>query len=153
MIYAKDVGQGRYCLIIMFFAKRFFFWFAYCFALIERVPSSLSRGQFYPTKDVSDPVKSEILQCGSIRDVIRRNTIRYKKVLVNNTNFMIDFGFNGDNRYMTSRAKSKLDVLASKVQSKWGSEIKLRVEKAWTDVVDKDDMLSLHYEGKDGTSL
>ena len=122
--------------------------FVSCFALIEGAPSSLSRGQFYPSKGVSDPIRSEALQCGSIRDVIRRNTARYRKVLIRSDNSMIDFGSNGDNRYMTSRAKSKLDVLASKVQSRWGSVIKLKVEKAWTDVIDKDDMLSLHYEGK-----
>ena len=118
------------------------------FTLIKGAPSSLSRGQFYPTKGVSDPIRSEALQCGSIRDVIRRNTARYRKVLIRSDNSMIDFGSNGDNRYMTSRAKSKLDVLATRVQSTWGSAIKLRVEKAWTDVVDKNDMLSLHYEGR-----
>ena len=124
-------------------------WFAVSyFAFIKAAPSSLSRGQFYPTKGASNPIKSEVLQCGSIRDVIKRNTARYRKVLVRNDNHMIDFGLNGDNRYMTSRAKSKLDVLASRVRSKWGSSIKLKVDKAWTDVVDKNDMLSLHYEGK-----
>ena len=118
------------------------------FALIEATPSYLSLGQFYPTKGVSDPIRSEVLQCGSIRDVVKRNTARYRKVLVRNDNHVIDFGLNGDNRYMTSRAKSKLDVLASRVRSKWGSGIKLKVYKAWTDVVDKKDMLSMHYEGK-----
>lgn len=118
------------------------------FAFIHGIPSSLGKGQFYPTKGVSDPVRSEVLQCRSIRDVIRRNTARYRKVLIRNDNSMIDFGTNGDNRYMTSRAKSKLDVLASRVQSRWGRWMKLRVEKAWTDVVDRNDMLSLHYEGK-----
>ena len=118
------------------------------FVPIEGIPSYLSRNQFYPTKGVSDPIRSEVLQCGSIRDVIRRNTARYRKVLIRNDNYMIDFGQNGDNRYMTSRAKSKLDVLASRVQSRWGSDTKLKVEKAWTDTVDINDMLSLHYEGE-----
>ena len=133
----------------MISAAQICLWFAVSyFAFIKAAPSSLSRGRFYPTKGVSDPIRSEVLQCGSIRDVIRRNTARYRKVLVRNDNYMIDFGLNGDNRYMTSRAKSKLDVLASRVRSRWGSSIKLKVDKAWTDVVDKNDMLSLHYEGK-----
>ena len=109
-----------------------------------QLPSSLRRGQFYPTKGESDPINSEALQCRSIRDVIKRNTARYRKVLVRNDNSMIDFGSNDDNKYMTSRAKSKLDVLASRVQAKWG---RLKVDKAWTDVVGAN-KLSLHYEGK-----
>ena len=118
------------------------------FTFIEGIPSSLRRGQFHPTKGVSDPIRSEVLQCRSIRDVIRRNTARYRKVLIRNDNARINFGNNDDNRYMTSRAKSKLDVLASRVQSRWGTGIRLQVEKAWTDVVDRNDMLSLHYEGE-----
>ncbi len=113
-----------------------------------QAPTSFYIKQFYPTKNTVDAIKSEVLQCRSIRDVIKRNTVRYKKVLVRNDNPKIDFGSVGDNKYMTSRAKSKLDVLASRVQSQWGSGVRLRVIKAWTDVVDKKDMLSLHYEGK-----
>lgn len=123
-----------------------------CFAyitLVQGMPSELSLGQFYPTKGVTDAATSEVLQCRSIRDVIRRNTARYRNVLIRNDNPIINFGSNEDNRYMTSRAKSKLDVLATRIQSKWGSWMKLQVEKAWTDVIDKNDMLSLHYEGKD----
>ena len=110
--------------------------------------STFTRGQFEPTKGKSIASESEFEQCRGIRDVIKRNTARYRKVLVRNDNFKINFGNNEDNRFMTSRAKSKLDFLASRVQAKWGSYVKLQVDKAWTDVVDKNDMLSLHYEGK-----
>eukprot|EP00794_Sanderia_malayensis_P006323 gene6323-7047_t len=112
-----------------------------------QAPSTFSYGQFYPTKSTTDASQSEVLQCRSIRDVIKRGTARFLKVLVRNDNPQIDFAANEDNKYMTSRAKSKLDVLASRAQSNWGSGVKLRVIKAWTDVVDKNDMLSLHYEG------
>lgn len=112
--------------------------------------STFTRGQFEPTKGKTSADESEFEQCRGIRDVIKRNTARYRKVLVRNDNSEINFGNNEDNRYMTSRAKSKLDFLASRVQARW-SYVKLQVDKAWTDVVDKNNMLSLHYEGKQNT--
>ena len=114
----------------------------------SKAPDSFYRGQFYPTKNTNDAQSSEVKQCRSIRDVIKRNSARYRKVLVRNDNSNIDYGTSEDNKYMTSRAKSKLDVLASRVQNYWSGSVQLKVAKAWTDVVDKNDMLSLHYEGK-----
>ncbi len=116
--------------------------------VICQAPSTFYRTQFYPTKNTKHANISEVLQCRSIRDVIKRNTARYRKVLVRNDNPQIDFAYPEDNKYMTSRAKSKLDVLASRVLNEW-SGAKLRVIKAWTDIVDRDDMLSLHYEGEE----
>lgn len=89
--------------------------------------------------------KSEIEVCGNIRDVIKRNSARFLKILVRNTNSEIAFQ-NDDARRMTARAKSKLDVLASRVQARWRGN-KVKVLKAWTDVVVANS-ISLHYEGK-----
>lgn len=89
--------------------------------------------------------KSEIEVCGNIRDVIKRNSARFLKILVRNTNSDILFS-NDDARRMTARAKSKLDVLASRVQARWSGK-KVEVLKAWTDVVTPNS-ISLHYEGK-----
>ena len=104
----------------------------------------LSRvGQFYPTEGETNPVTSESKTSGPIRDVIKRNSPRYRKVLIRNTNNEVLF-HNEDARYMTSRSKSKLDVLATLVK---GTGNRIRVIKAWTDQVDSNERLSLHYEG------
>ena len=100
-------------------------------------------GQFYPTEGETNPVTSESKTSGPIRDVIKRNSPRYRKVLIRNTNNEVLF-HNEDARYMTSRSKSKLDVLATLVK---GTGNRIRVIKAWTDQVDSNERLSLHYEG------
>ena len=100
-------------------------------------------GQFYPAEGETNPVTSESKTSGPIRDVIKRNSPRYRKVLIRNTNNEVLF-HNEDARYMTSRSKSKLDVLATLVK---GTGNRIRVIKAWTDQVDSNERLSLHYEG------
>lgn len=62
-----------------------------------------------------------------------------------NTNSEIEFA-NDDCRRMTARAKSKLDVLGSRVQQQWGN-VKLKVLLAWTDQMIPQAPISLHYEG------
>lgn len=115
-----------------------------CITTAEYIPRYFSLNQFYPTKGERDPRLSETKSSGAIRDVIKRNSPRFRKVLVRNANQEIVF-HNEDARLMTSRAKSKLDILASLTQSRWN--IKIRVLKAWTDDVSAD-LLSLHYEGR-----
>lgn len=100
---------------------------------------SISQGQRYPNKD-------EIDTCGNIRDIIRRNSARFRKILVRNTNSEILFA-NDDCRRMTARAKSKLDVLGSRVRQQW-SNMRLKVSLAWTDQIIPQAPISLHYEGK-----
>lgn len=99
---------------------------------------SIGLGQRYPNAD-------EIDTCGNIRDVIRINSARYRKILVRNTNSEIAFA-NDDCRRMSARAKSKLDVLGSRVRQQW-SNIKLKVTLAWTDQIMPQAPISLHYEG------
>lgn len=100
---------------------------------------SIGQGQTYPNAN-------EIDTCGNIRDIIRRNSARFRKILVRNTNSEIVFA-NDDCRRMTARAKSKLDVLGSRVQRQW-SNVKLKVLLAWTDQVIPQAPISLHYEGQ-----
>ena len=102
-------------------------------------PTELSLNQRFPNKD-----ETEV--CGNIRDVIERDSGRFRRILVRNTNDQIDY-INDDARRMTSRTKSKLDVLASLVISEW-SDYKLHVAQAWTDQVLPSDSASLHYEGR-----
>ena len=100
---------------------------------------SIGQGQTYPNAN-------EIDTCGNIRDIIRRNSARFRKILVRNTNSEIVFA-NDDCRRMTARAKSKLDVLGSRVQRQW-SNVKLKVLLAWTDQIIPQAPISLHYEGQ-----
>ena len=67
------------------------------------------------------------------------------QVIVRNPNNEIEFATE-DCRLMSSRAKGKIDILSNLVQSS-GIGAKLRVIKAWTDQVDTNNLLSLHYEG------
>ena len=100
---------------------------------------SIGLGQTYPNA-------KEIDTCGNIRDIIKRNSARFRKILVRNTNSEIVFA-NDDCRRMTARAKSKLDVLGSRVTTQW-SNVKLKVLLAWTDQLIPQAPISLHYEGK-----
>ena len=101
-------------------------------------PTTFGRGERYPDKP-----ETEV--CGNIRDIISRDSGRYRKILVRNINSEVVFN-NEDCRRMTSRTKSKLDVLATKVRSKWNG-VKLRVILAWTDQTLEGLSKSLHYEG------
>ena len=101
-------------------------------------PTELLLGHRFPDKD-----ETEV--CGSIRDVIERDSGRFRRILIRNTNNHVEY-IDDDARRMTSRTKSKLDVLASLVRNLWDDE-KVRVTRAWTDQVDTSDPVSLHYEG------
>ena len=101
-------------------------------------PDRLNRGQQFPNED-------EYKVCGRIRDVIPRNSGRFRKILIRNSNSEAQYS-NEDSRRMTARAKSKLDILASRVRAYWSGRA-VTVIKAWTDQVNSQDRLSLHYEG------
>ena len=93
----------------------------------------------------SFPSGGENKVCGQIRDVIPRNSGRFRKILIGNTNNEAQYATD-DCRRMTARAKSKLDILASRVLTEWRGKA-VRVLQAWTDQVNTNDPLSLHYEG------
>ena len=116
------------------------------YTVSESVPRNFRKNDYYPRNGEGDYRKSEVKSSGAIRDIIRRNSPRYRKVLVRNANNEISYA-NEDCRYMTSRAKSKLDILGSLVRSTIGGQ-QLQVLKAWTDNVDPNDYSSLHYEGQ-----
>ena len=100
-----------------------------------------------PRKPYRFPDDDEYTICSRIRDVIPRDSGRFRKILIRNTNDQADYA-NDDWRRMTSRAKSKLDILASLVHTKWAGRVKVKVLLAWTDQIDPADRVSLHYEGK-----
>ena len=115
----------------------------YYLVLGDTLPRYFRQGDFYPTKGETDARRSEMRSSGAIRDVIKRNSPRFRKVLIRNTN--PDVVFESENsHYMTSRGKSKLDILSSLMKSRKGKNVK--VLKAWAPV-DRSDMMSLHHEG------
>ena len=69
----------------------------------ETVPSRFRKNDYYPRNGEGNYRKSEVKSSGAIRDIIRRNSPRYRKVLVRNANSDITYS-NEDCRYMTSRA-------------------------------------------------
>ncbi len=73
------------------------------------VPNELLLNDRFPDKD-----EAEV--CGTIRDVIQRDSGRFRRTLIRDTNDQIDY-IDEDARRMTSRAKSKLDVLTSLVSN------------------------------------
>ena len=101
-------------------------------------PNELSLNERFPDKD-----ETEV--CGRIRDVIERDSGRFRQTLIRNSNDQVDY-IDDDARLMTSRAKSRLDALASLVNNEWFND-KVRVIRAWTDQVVASDPGSLHYEG------
>ena len=108
------------------------------FELGSSGPRTLSLKQRHPNEN-------EAKVCGTIRDVIPRDSGRFRRILIRNTNNQIVYS-NDDARRMTARTKSKLDVLASLVVNEWEG-VRVRVTQAWTDQVTSD-KTSLHYEGK-----
>ena len=112
------------------------------FIAVEETTSGsqeLTLNQRFPDKEETDV-------CGTIRDVIQRDSGRFRRILIRNTNNQAEY-VDDDARRMTSRTKSKLDVLASLVNNKWKGLVKVRVIRAWTDEVEASDPTSLHYEG------
>ncbi|CAB4032073.1 protocadherin Fat 4-like [Paramuricea clavata] len=104
----------------------------------QNPPSSLGYRQSYPSG-------GENKVCGQIRDVIPRNSDRFRQSLIRNTNNEAQYATD-DCKRKTVRAKSKLDILASRVLTEWRGKA-VRVLQAWTDQVNTNDPLSLHYEG------
>ena len=117
------------------------FVFILCLAYLvnSQRPKQLSYRQKYPNE-------AETKVCGRIRDVIPRDSGRFRKILIRNTNDDAQYE-NDDCRRMTARCKSKLDILASRVLEQWSSHVRVKVQQAWTDSVDPNDRASLHYEG------
>ena len=102
-------------------------------------------GIFYPARS-NNVREAEIMTCGAITDRITRNSARFNKELVTNTNRDINFPL-ADTRIMTSRMQSRLDYLASAYYRTYSR--KMTVTKAWTPFPDSQlrDDNSLHYEG------
>jgi hypothetical protein len=118
--------------------KAFVFILMFIGVVDSQGPTRFNCPQKYPNED-------ENKVCGRIRDVIPRDSGRFRKFLIRNLNNEAQYA-NDDCRRMTARAKSKLDTLASRVRHEWRG-ISVKVLRAWTDQVNSIDPISLHYEG------
>lgn len=94
----------------------------------------------------SYPNRSEAEECRPIRLRIERNSRRYRRELLVNTNPNIIYA-NSDARVMTSRMQTRLNELAGLYYSEFS--VRITVLKAWApeEDTDVDDPHSLHYEG------
>ena len=106
----------------------------------DSIPN-FNQGDRYPDRDEDD-------QCTPIKLRLPRDSQRFTASLVRNTNPLLNF-VNEDARFMTSRLKARLDILAAWYNKAYGSRTRLTVILAYaepTSVTDRTD--SLHYEGK-----
>ena len=109
----------------------------------DSIPN-FNQGDRYPDRDEDD-------QCTPIKLRLPRDSQRFTASLVRNTNPLLNF-LNEDARFMTSRLKARLDILAAWYNKAYGSRtvtVRLTVILAYaepTSVTDRTD--SLHYEGK-----
>ena len=110
----------------------------------EPVPDPFTQGTRYPNRD-------EDVECRPIKLRVRRNSVRFHATITQNSNSQIRFD-TSDANLMTSRMKSRLDILASWYYSTYGTE--LRVLMSYIDGNDPDAgdssvrSNSLHYEGQ-----
>ena len=110
----------------------------------EPVPDPFTLGTRYPNRD-------EDVECRPIKLRVRRNSVRFHATITQNSNSRINFE-NSDASLMTSRMKSRLDILASWYYSTYGTQ--LRVLTSYIDGNDPgtgDPSVrsnSLHYEGE-----
>ena len=110
----------------------------------EPVPDPFTQGTRYPDRD-------EDVECRPIKLRVRRNSLRFHATITQNSNSQIRFE-TSDSSLMTSRMKSRLDILASWYRSNYGTQ--LRVLMSYIDGNDPgaDDSSvrsnSLHYEGE-----
>ena len=110
----------------------------------EPVPNPFTQGTRYPDRD-------EDVECRPIKLRVRRNSVRFHATITQNRNTQIRFE-TSDSSLMTSRLKSRLDILASWYYTNYGTQ--LRVSMSYIDGNDPgaDDSsirnTSLHYEGE-----
>jgi len=109
----------------------------------EPVPNPFTQGTRYPNRDEDD-------QCRPIKLRVRRNSVRFHATIIQNNNSQIHYETT-DARLMTSRMKSRIDILASWYYSTYGTQLSVLIS-----YIDENDPAagnfsvrnnSLHYEG------
>ena len=104
----------------------------------DPIPSFTTVGTQYPSLDEDE-------QCRPIKLRLIRHSTRFTATLVRNTNNDITYD-NEDARFMTSRLKFRLDLLAGWYFNNYNATLKVLLAYAEPTVV-TDRSNSLHYEG------
>jgi len=104
----------------------------------EPIPNFVRVGTRYPDRNEDE-------QCRPIKLRLIRNSLRFTATLVRNTNNEIIYA-NEDARFMTSRLKFRLDLLAEWYFNRYRARLTVLLSYAEsTTVTDRSN--SLHYEG------
>ena len=105
----------------------------------DPVPDPFQINDRYPNRD-------EFEECRPIKVQLERTSARFSATIIQNSNTDLDFA-NTDASLMTSRLKSRLDILAGLYKNQFGKNLKVLLtyaEAGHPDVTTND---SLHYEG------
>jgi len=105
----------------------------------DPVPNPFKINDRYPNRD-------EFEECRPIKLQLGRTSARFAATIIHNMNDDIDFA-NDDASLMTSRLKSRLDILASLYKSNFGEKLKVLLTYAEADNPDVARNNSLHFEG------
>ena len=105
----------------------------------DPVPDPFELGDRYPNRD-------EFEECRPIKLQLERTSSRFSATITQNTNPELNFA-NADASLMTSRLKSRLDILADLYTDQFGGKLNvlLTYAEAGNPLVITND--SLHYEG------
>ncbi len=105
----------------------------------DPVPDPFVLGNRYPNRD-------EFEECRPIKLQLERTSSRFSAAITQNTNPELNFA-NADASLMTSRLKSRLDILADLYTAEFGGKLNvlLTYAEAGNPLVTTND--SLHYEG------
>ena len=105
----------------------------------DPIPNPFQEGDRYPNRD-------EFEECRPITVQLERTSARFAATIIQNNNDDIEFA-NDDASLMTSRLKSRLDILADLYKDEFDGKLNVLltyVEAGHPDIATND---SLHYEG------
>ena len=105
----------------------------------DSVPDPFTLGDRYPNRD-------EFEECRPIKLQLERTSSRFSATITQNTNSDLEFA-TADAALMTSRLKSRLDILASLYSQQFGGKLTVLLTYAEADNPQVTTNDSLHFEG------
>ena len=105
----------------------------------DSVPDPFRLGDRYPNRD-------EFEECRPIKLQLERTSSRFSATITQNTNSDLEFA-TADAALMTSRLKSRLDILASLYKQQFGGKLTVLLTYAEADNPQVTTNDSLHFEG------
>ena len=105
----------------------------------DSVPDPFTLGDRYPNRD-------EFEECRPIKLQLERTSSRFSATITQNTNSDLEFA-TADAALMTSRLKSRLDILANLYSQQFGGKLTVLLTYAEADNPQVTTNDSLHFEG------